>query len=377
MNVKNLFLTAMLSISCVGTYAQPAETFRQPYPLGEKISPNPNFTGEVWLAPLSEHRELNVPMFNVTFEPSCRNSWHSHKGGQILIATAGIGYYQEKGQPARRLFPGDIVEIAPDVVHWHGAAPDSWFAHVAVECNPQTNAALWLDPISDEQYREATTESRYAEANKTLTAREQAIVAVASYTGKGDLEHLKPALAEALEAGMTVNEVNEVLIHAYAYCGFPRSLRAIQTFMQVVDERKAKGIDDPVGREATVSEDNRSRYERGRDVLAEISGVPSDAPKAGYAVFAPTVERFLKEHLFADIFERDLLTYRERELATVSVLAGVGGVEPMAYGHMSICLHLGITAEQLSALLNIVETNLGKMYSEPFRGVLNQLMQQK
>ena len=377
MNVKNLFLTAMLSISCAGVYAQTAETFRQPYPLGEKISPNPHFTGEVWLAPLSGHRELNVPMFNVTFEPGCRNSWHSHKGGQILIATAGIGYYQEKGEPARRLFPGDIVEIAPDVVHWHGAAPDSWFAHVAVECNPQTNAALWLDPVSDEQYREATTESRHAEANEVLTAREQAIVAVASYTGKGDLEHLKPALAEALEAGMTVNEVNEVLIHAYAYCGFPRSLRAIQTFMQVVDERKARGIDDPVGQEATVIENDRSRYERGRDVLAEISGISADAPKTGYAVFAPTVERFLKEHLFADLFERDLLTYRERELATVSVLAGVGGVEPMASGHMAICLHLGIPVEQLSALLNIVETNLGKTYSDPLRGVLNQLTEKR
>lgn len=377
MNVKNLFLTAMLSISCVGASAQLAETFRQPYPLGEKISPNPHFTGEVWLAPLSEHRELNVPMFNVTFAPGCRNSWHSHKGGQILIATAGIGYYQEKGQPARRLFPGDIVEIAPDVVHWHGAAPDSWFAHVAIECNPQTNAALWLDPVSDEQYREATTERLYAEANKVLTAREQAIVAVASYTGKGDLEHLKPALSQALEAGMTVNQVNEVLIHAYAYCGFPRSLRAIQTFMQVVDERKARGIDDPVGQEATVIENDRSRYERGRDILAEISGISVDAPKAGYAVFAPTVERFLKEHLFADLFERDLLTYRERELTTVSVLAGVGGVEPMASGHMAICLHLGITAEQLSALFDIVETNLGKTYSEPLRGVLNQLTKQK
>ncbi len=377
MQIKSLFFTAMLSISSVGAYAQSADTFRQPYPLGDKISPNPNFTGEVWLAPLSEHKELNVPMSNVTFEPGCRNSWHSHKGGQLLIATAGIGYYQEKGRPARRLFPGDIVEIAPDVEHWHGAAPDSWFAHIAVTANPQSNAAVWLDPVSDEQYREATTESRYAEANKTLTAREQALVAVASYTGKGDLEHLKPALAEALEAGMTVNEVNEVLIHAYAYCGFPRSLRAIQTFMQVVDERKAKGIDDPVGREATTTDDSRSRYERGRDVLAEISGISADAPKAGYAVFAPTVERFLKEHLFADLFERDLLTYRERELATVSVLAGVGGVEPMAYGHMSICLHLGITAEQLSALLNIVETNLGKTYSEPLRGVLTQLTQPK
>lgn len=375
MKIKNLFFTAMLSISYLVTYAQTADNFRQPYPLGERLSPNPNFTGEVWLAPLSEQKELNVPMANVTFEPGCRNSWHSHKAGQLLIATAGIGYYQEKGQPARRLFPGDIVEIAPDVVHWHGAAPDSWFAHIAITTNPQINAAVWLDPVNDEQYSKATSESenRYAETNKVLTGREQAIVTIASYTGKGDLEHLKPALTEALEAGMTINEINEVLIHAYAYCGFPRSLRAIQTFMQVVDERKAKGMNDPVGREASAIKDNNSSYERGRDVLAEISGASIDAPKAGYAVFAPTIERFLKEHLFADLFERDLLTYRERELATVSILAGVGGVEPMAYGHMGICLHLGITAEQLSALLNVVEMNLGSTYSEPLREVLNQV----
>ena len=210
-----------------------------------------------------------------------------------------------------------------------------------------------------------------------MTAREQAIVAVASYTGKGDLEHLKSALAQALEAGMTVNEINEVLIHAYAYCGFPRSLRAIQTFMQVVDKRKANGINDPVGREATAIDDARSRYERGRDVLAEISGISADAPKAGYALFAPAIERFLKEHLFADLFERDLLTYRERELATVSILAGVGGVEPMFRSHAAICLHLDVTPEQLSALLNIVEMNLGKSYSEPLRKVLNQMTEKR
>ena len=81
----------------------------------------------------------------------------------------------------------------------------------------------------------------------------------------------------------------------------------------------------------------------------------------------------MKEHLFADLFERDLLTYRERELATVSILAGVGGVEPMAYGHMGICLHLGITPEQLTALLNIVETNLGPASAMPLREVLKNL----
>ena len=380
MNIKNLFFITMVSISSVAMYAQsPAETFRQPYPLGDKLSPNPNFTGEVWLAPLSGKKELNVPMTNVTFEPGCRNSWHYHKAGQLLIATAGIGYYQEKGKPARRLFPGDIVEIAPDVVHWHGAATDSWFAHIAITTNPQDNAAVWLSPVSDAEYLEATTEveCRYAEANKVLTLREQAIVAVASYTGKGDLEHLKAAFVRALEAGMTINEVNEVLIHAYAYCGFPRSLRAIQTFMRVVDERKANGINDKVGREASVITDSGNRYELGRDVLAEISGVPADAPKAGYALFAPVIERFLKEHLFSVLFERDLLKFRVWELATLSILAGVGGVEPMFKSHAAICLHLGIMPEQLSALLNIVETNLGKNYSEPLRIVLNQLIEKK
>lgn len=379
MKIKILFITAMMAISSIAVYAQSAENFRQPYPLGDKLSPNPNFTGEVWLAPLSEKEELNLPMANVTFEPGCRNSWHSHKAGQLLIATAGIGYYQEKGQPARRLFPGDIVEIAPGVEHWHGAAPDSWFAHIAITTNPQENATVWLSTVSNKQYEEAVNgaETRYSEANRVLAEREQAIVTVASYTGKGDLENLKQAFVQALDAGMTVNEINEVVIHAYAYCGFPRSLRAIQTLMQVVEERKADGITDVIGRGASIITDNRSRYERGCDVLAEISGVPADAPKAGYAIFAPTIERFLKEHLFADLFERDLLTYRERELTTVSVLAGVGGVEPMFGSHAAICMHLGVTPEQLSAMLNIVEMNLGKTYSEPLRKVLSQLTEKK
>lgn len=379
MKIKILFITAMMAISSIAVYAQSAENFRQPYPLGDKLSPNPNFTGEVWLAPLSEKEELNLPMANVTFEPGCRNSWHSHKAGQLLIATAGIGHYQEKGQPARRLFPGDIVEIAPGVEHWHGAAPDSWFAHIAITTNPQENATVWLSTVSNKQYEEAVNgaETRYSEANRVLAEREQAIVTVASYTGKGDLENLKQAFVQALDAGMTVNEINEVVIHAYAYCGFPRSLRAIQTLMQVVEERKADGITDVIGRGASIITDNRSRYERGCDVLAEISGVPADAPKAGYAIFAPTIERFLKEHLFADLFERDLLTYRERELTTVSVLAGVGGVEPMFGSHAAICMHLGVTPEQLSAMLNIVEMNLGKTYSEPLRKVLNQLTEKK
>lgn len=188
-----------------------------------------------------------------------------------------------------------------------------------------------------------------------LDSRQESIVRVASATGRGDLEALRPALAEALYSGLTVSEIREVIVHTYAYCGFPRALRGLQTFMSVLDERKAAGISDNPGRDATpVTGDGRTRYERGRDILAEISGVPADAPKAGYAVFAPVIEQFLKEHLFADLFERDVLSYADRELATISVIAALGpSVEPMLRGHLGICRNLGYSDAQLDAALVI------------------------
>ena len=374
MDIKSKILTVAVAVMFSShVAAQTAETFKHPYPLGSKLSPNPNFTGDVWLSTVTKEKELNVPMANVTFAQGCRNSWHSHTGGQILIATAGIGYYQERGKAARRLFPGDIVEIAPGVEHWHGAAPGSWFAHIAISCNPSINKPTWLQPVTDEEYATVVNASTSVYYNQALSAREQAIVAIASYTGKGDLEHLPLALAEGLETGMTVNEIKEILIQAYAYCGFPRSLRAIQTFMKVLDNREAQGINDMMGKEATVAKQAGNKYDRGAAILQTLSGFNSSHPKSGYGAFAPAIDQFLKEHLFADIFERGLLTYRERELATVSFLAGVGGVEPMAAGHMGICLHLGITKEQLTALLNIVEINLGKTFSEPLRKVLEEV----
>ena len=130
----------------------------QIFPQGE-ANPPANaqyFIGQSYLAPLTRNGALNCPVYNVTFEPGCRNNWHSHTGGQLLLVTAGRGFYQERGQEARQLLPGDVVEIAPNVVHWHGAAPDSWFSHLAVECNPATNRNTWLEPVDDDAYRAAT-----------------------------------------------------------------------------------------------------------------------------------------------------------------------------------------------------------------------------
>lgn len=371
--MKNKLIIALMAIVITtSVMAQTrVEDFLQPYPAGQKNPPTANFTGDVWLFPVIKTDSLNLPAINVTFAPGCINSWHYHTGGQILVATAGTGYYQEQGKPARRLHAGDIVEIAPGVVHWHGAAPDSWFAHVAVIPNSKTNKTIWQNPVGEAAYLSAVKESKSQKAavDNSLTVRERAIVALGSYTGKGDLNGLRGAITSGFEAGMTQNEIKEVLIQAYAYSGFPRSLRAIQTMMEVVEARKAKGIDDPIGREASAIKAKGNKYQRGAGILAELTGVPASNRRVGYAAFAPAIDTFLKEHLFADIFERDLLTYRERELATVSILAGVGGVEPMLQAHMGICLHLGITPNQLDELIAIIEFNLGRQYSAPVRKV--------
>lgn len=124
------------------------------FPIGE-----PNnlyakyFIGQSYIAPLSTNQ---VKMFNVTFEPKCRNNWHIHKaksgGGQMLIAVGGRGYYQEWGKKPIEMNPGDVINIPANVKHWHGAAPDRWFSHIAVEVEGDETSNEWLEPVSDKEY---------------------------------------------------------------------------------------------------------------------------------------------------------------------------------------------------------------------------------
>lgn len=111
------------------------------------------FSGKSFLAPVSTSQ---VGIFNVTFEPACRNNWHIHHaksgGGQILVCVAGRGYYQEEGKEAIELKPGDCINIPAEVKHWHGAAPDSWFSHLAVEVPGEETSNEWCEPVTDEEY---------------------------------------------------------------------------------------------------------------------------------------------------------------------------------------------------------------------------------
>ena len=127
---------------------QNPSVFEMGGPLPEQFSKF--FIGQAYLQPLTDK---GGAISNVTFEPGCRNNWHiHHKGGQILIVTGGKGWYQEWGKEARQLLPGDVVVIPAGVKHWHGAAADSWFSHLAVEVSGENTSNEWLEPVTDEEY---------------------------------------------------------------------------------------------------------------------------------------------------------------------------------------------------------------------------------
>ena len=123
------------------------------FPIGEENPYGQFFIGQSYLAPLSTEQ---VPVFNVTFEPGCRNNWHIHRaaqgGGQLLICVGGRGWYQDWGKEPVAMTPGTVVNIPANVKHWHGASADSWFSHLAVEVAGENAANEWLEPVSDEAY---------------------------------------------------------------------------------------------------------------------------------------------------------------------------------------------------------------------------------
>ena len=123
------------------------------FPIGEENPYGQFFVGQSYLAPVSTEQ---VPVFNVTFEPGCRNNWHVHHatkgGGQMLICVGGRGWYQEWGKEAVEMTPGTVVNIPANVKHWHGAAADSWFSHLAIEVGGENASNEWLEPVSDEEY---------------------------------------------------------------------------------------------------------------------------------------------------------------------------------------------------------------------------------
>lgn len=333
------------------------------------------FTGQSYLARLIQNNALNCPVSNVTFEPGCRNNWHSHTGGQILIAVGGKGYYQEKGKTARLLSPGDVVEIAPDVIHWHGAAPDSWFSHLAIECNPQTNKNTWLEPVDDTAYAEATsrrgnlsdeaarnyriwfpeTDEMWASTDPELAeifgnfafgetqqygeldVRTRILVTMASSIALHAENEYRRTLHAALANGISPVEMKEVLYHAVPYAGMAK----VEEFLNITHEFLAKkDIQLPLEDQSVTTPE--TRMEKGLALQKSIFGAERidkmyEAAPANQLHF----QKYLSANCFGDYQTRPALNIQIRELLTFSILISLGGCESQVKGHIQGNVNVG------------------------------------
>ena len=211
-------------------------------------------------------------------------------------------------------------------------------------------------------------------APDALSKKEKAIVPIAAFTAGGNISQLKTSLNQGLDDGLTVNEIKEILVHIYAYAGFPRSLNGINAFIAVMDERKTQGKVDGTGREATTLPADFDRNAYGHKVRNTLAGRDMSHPTSGYPVFAPIVDTFLVEHLFADIFVRDVLSHQERELVTISTLAAIPGTEAQLKGHLRIAMNTGYSEAQLKNFIEVLREKVGAQVAENGGRVLGEVL---
>jgi 4-carboxymuconolactone decarboxylase len=207
--------------------------------------------------------------------------------------------------------------------------------------------------------------------NEGLTAKQKGIVTIAAFTASGDLQKLNTALNEGLDAGLTVNEIKEVLIQMYAYAGFPRSLNGISSFMVVMEERGKKGIKDEIGKEASPMPANKSSIELGTENQTRLVGRPVTG---AIYTFVPAIDQFLKGHLFGNIFGRDNLDFQSREIATIAALANMKGVNSQLQSHFNVGLNVGLTEPQMRSLISVLEAKIGKKEADNANDILSKAL---
>lgn len=337
------------------------------FPLGkENTGFKQYFTGESWLAPLTGNKDLNVPMSNVTFEPGCRNNWHSHTGGQLLIAVGGVGYYQERGKAARRLLPDDVVEIAPDIEHWHGAAPDSWFSHLAIGCNPQTNQNTWLERVDDQQYAEATKGNvaiglqatdpelddifsnftKEVQEYGALDIKTRLMVTLASNIASQAQAEYRITLESALNEGIAPIEIKEILYQSVAYAGMAK----VRNFIGITNDiLLARGVRLPLEEQSVVS--SETRFNKGLELQKSIFGERIEQMHKNAPDNQKHIQRYLSANCFGDYQTRSGLNVKTRELITFSILVSLGGCESQVKSHIQGNADVGNNKDTLLAVV--------------------------
>lgn len=343
--------------------AEPSATSQTLYAAGKQKSfkgPDTYFTGDVKVDMLFPGNDTaHYSGAYVTFQPGARTAWHSHPAGQHMVVTSGTGFTGTRDGKIIEITEGDSLWCPPNIDHWHGATLGSSMTHLVVTGSKDGENVVWKKKVTDSEYLgndQGKVNMKSDKSADALTSKQQHMVPVAAFTANGDLQRLDAAIIAALDAGLSVNELKEIMIHLYAYAGFPRALNGLATLMNTVEARKAAGIKDETGEEAAALPANKTSQEYGEEVQTELVGKPVTGPLFD---FAPAINVFLQSHLFGDLFGRGILDYKGREIATVSALASMDGVDSQLKSHIGIASNVGLTKQQLTALASVLSDNVG------------------
>lgn len=373
--MKKLIYLAVTLAFAVTAHAEPGGQSQEIYRKGTQPTfkgPAEYFTGDVrveMLFPVNETAQYSGAY--VTFAPGARTAWHLHPAGQHMIVTDGTALTGTRDGTIIELHEGETVWCPPDIDHWHGATPDAPMTHLVITGSKVGQNVIWKEKVTDEQYfgnAGTVSEEKVMNISEQLSARQQVLIPIAALTANGDLKRLAPALQEGLDAGLAVNEIKEVIVQLYAYAGFPRALNGMGTFLAVLNDRKSRGIEDEIGKEAGGLPAGMTSLELGKKVQTQLVGQPVAGPLFD---FAPVMNEYLQSHLFGDIFGRDVLNHQDRELATVAALASMTGVEPQLAAHVGMASNVGLSKQQLAALAAVLKDKVGKEEGRRVEAALN------
>lgn len=311
------------------------------------------FSGKSYLNMLSKEQ---VVIGNVTFEPGCRNNWHIHHatqgGGQILLVTAGYGYYQQWGEPAQPLGPGDVVNIPAGVKHWHGAAADSWFQHLAIEVPAENGWNEWLEPVTEEAYQklalkncpdkaffeiQQTFLSNQIKASGLKDKKTASLVRLACFAALAASDELETETKEALASGASVTEIKETIYQTAPYIGLARAKEALMAANTALETEGISAIAEEQGRVTA-----ETRFEKGLGVQKEIFGCDAiEKMRSAAPDETKHIQDCLSAHCFGDFYTRGCLDLKMRELITFIALCSLGGCDSQVKAHAGGNLTVG------------------------------------
>lgn len=415
-----LSLVLALVISNVNGKAQEkmntTEYINSIFPKGEKASSD-YFTGTAWVNYLVPQDETgNYSVGNVIFERGCRNNWHKHPAGQILLITDGRGFYQEKGKHARLLSKGDVVVIPSYVEHWHGATQDSRLIHIAITSNIKDGVVEWLAPVTDEEYQKCHTsdssqsvklnlteaaiknhEELFPDHKSTLQATDPELIEVfdnfafdevisygsldtrtrvmmilASNIASQALGEYKVMVGGALNVGVTPVEIKEILYQSVPYVGIAKVLDYINAANEVFNSR---GIKLPLEGQSTTT--RKTRYEKGLAVQKSIFGKMIDNMYEQSPKDQIHIQKYLSANCFGDYYTRRGLDIKTRELLTFAMLVSLGGADSQVKGHIQGNVNVGNDKQMLLSVVTQLLPYIGYPRTLNAINALNEVIPEK